>query len=72
MLRQFTNHFADAIELMFVGMGIISLVVTVFVYSRINAKREREMATLKEQGVVYDAAQFREMGDRAPDFRYTL
>ena len=57
---------------MFVGMGVISLIVTVFAYSRINAKRDREMAALKEQGVVYDAAQFREMGDKAPDFRYTL
>ncbi|EKM57355.1 uncharacterized protein PHACADRAFT_92545 [Phanerochaete carnosa HHB-10118-sp] len=62
----------DAIELMFVGMGVISLAVTVFVYSRINAKREKEMALLKEKGVAYNGAEFREMGDHAPDFRYTL
>lgn len=72
LLRLISRSSADAVELMFVGMGVISLTVTVFVYSRINARREREMALLKEKGVAYNAAEFREMGDHAPDFRYTL
>ncbi|GJE96617.1 MFS general substrate transporter [Phanerochaete sordida] len=62
----------NAIELIFVGLGMLSLAVTVFAYSRINARREREMARLKEQGIEYDADAFREMGDRAPSFKYTL
>ena len=57
---------------MFVGMGVVSLAVTVFTYSRINKKRDREMAEIKEAWLEYDTARFKEMGDRAPDFRYTL
>ncbi|GJE96618.1 MFS general substrate transporter [Phanerochaete sordida] len=73
----------NAIELMFVGLGTLSLAVTVFAYSRINAWRDRELARLnawrdrelarlKEQGEVHDAAPWRRQGDWAPDFRYTL
>lgn len=57
---------------MFVGLGVVSLAIMVPTYARINAQRDKQMAMLKEEGAVYDPARSRELGDRAPDFRYTL
>ncbi|KAJ3826108.1 MFS general substrate transporter [Lentinula raphanica] len=61
------------IELMFVGIGMILLPVTVFVYSRINLKRakfmERVAEGLEKQPSVKE---LRDLGDRAPNFRYIL
>lgn len=57
---------------MFVGIGITILTLNVFLYRRINARREAHMQEMEEKGVAYSAAQLRAMGDRAPDFRYTL
>ena len=53
---------------MFVGIGFIVLPITVLTYKRINAQRE----ALLRKGVSYTPDQLRRMGDRAPDFRYTL
>lgn len=58
---------ADAIELMFVGIGFITLPLVVYLYKRINAKREREMGQVQ-----YTEKELKEMGDRAPEFRYTI
>ena len=57
---------------MFVGIGITMVALNVFIYSRINAKREAHAQEMEEKGITYTAAQLRAMGDRAPDFRYTL
>ncbi|KAI0708311.1 MFS general substrate transporter [Earliella scabrosa] len=57
-----------ALELMFVGIGFIVLPITVITYKRINARRD----ALVREGVSYTPEQLRRMGDRAPDFRYTL
>lgn len=67
----------DAVEFMFVGIGAISVVVAVVVYARINAHRDALARVVKEKGsthdvITYTAEELREMGDRAPDFRYTL
>lgn len=62
----------DAIELMFVGIGFITLPMAVFIYLRINAKRDRLVKEMEEKGAKLSAAEIRELGDRAPDFRYTL
>lgn len=53
---------------MFVGIGFVFVPIIVFIYTRINAKRDREMA----EGALakYTPEELREMGDRAPDFRY--
>ncbi|KAJ3840338.1 MFS general substrate transporter [Lentinula raphanica] len=61
------------IELMFVGIGMILLPVTVFVYSRINLKRARFMERVAE-GLEKQPSvkELRELGDRAPNFRYIL
>jgi len=45
----------------------------IFLYRRINAQRDREMAEGKEGGInKYTPEELRELGDRAPDFRYIL
>ncbi|KAI9056478.1 MFS general substrate transporter [Trametes sanguinea] len=60
------------IELMFVGIGFITVPLTVLAYKRINARRDALVREANEKGVVYTPAELRRMGDRAPDFRYTL
>ncbi|KAJ7739084.1 MFS general substrate transporter [Mycena maculata] len=61
-------------ELMFVGIGLITLPIVVLMYKRINARRDEAAAALLERGEInmYTRKELREMGDRAPDFRYTL
>ena len=59
---------------MFVGIGLITVPIAILSYIRINRKRdeiERE-ALEKGEKKKYSNQQLREMGDRAPDFRYTL
>ncbi|KAJ4466264.1 MFS general substrate transporter [Lentinula aciculospora] len=65
--RSIVGH---GVELMFVGIGLISLPITVFAYSRINKKRE-EFLHRVEQGLERRPSpkELRELGDRAPDFR---
>ncbi|KAJ3484973.1 hypothetical protein NLI96_g5276 [Meripilus lineatus] len=60
------------LELMFVGIGFITLPLTVLIYTRINAKRDRQQKEMAENGIRFTDDELRRMGDRAPDFRYTL
>ncbi|KDQ27206.1 hypothetical protein PLEOSDRAFT_1113357 [Pleurotus ostreatus PC15] len=71
------------VELMFVGIGFIAVPTVVLMYKRINAQRDREAegylsdggdggGSFKGVGGRYTAEELRKMGDRAPDFRYTL
>lgn len=57
---------------MFISIGVIALTVEVCVYKRINANRDRRAKELEEKGIVFTAEQLRDMGDKAPGFRYTL
>lgn len=57
---------------MFVGIGFITLPIVVFIYLKINAKRDRLVKEMEEKGTKLSAVEIRELGDRAPDFRYTL
>lgn len=52
-------------------MGLILTPILVLIYTRINAKRD---AIERESGGVrkYSDAELRRLGDRAPDFRYSL
>ncbi|KAH7921931.1 MFS general substrate transporter [Leucogyrophana mollusca] len=61
------------IELMFVGIGFITLPIIVLVYRRINRRRDEDARLALEQGEKnrYTPQELRELGDRAPDFRYT-
>jgi len=62
------------LELMFVGIGFICVPIAIISYMRINAKRDAIERTALEHGekTKYTLQELREMGDRAPDFRYTL
>lgn len=61
----------DGVELMFVGIGYIFVLLLIVLYTRINEKRKAE---LEHEGGVskYSVEELHEMGDRAPDFIYTL
>jgi hypothetical protein len=60
---------ADGLELMFVGIGFICIPIAIVAYSRINKKRE---ALGKDEVNKYTPQEIRELGDRSPDFRYSL
>ncbi|KAK7685745.1 hypothetical protein QCA50_011091 [Cerrena zonata] len=60
------------VELMFVGIGFITLPIAVIAYIRINAKRDAFEKEMEEKGIKHSAKELRELGDRAPDFRYIL
>jgi hypothetical protein len=57
---------------MFVGIGYITLPIAVIAYTRINAKRDMQLKEMEEKGIKLTPEEIRELGDRAPDFRYTL
>ncbi|KAH8112963.1 MFS general substrate transporter [Phellopilus nigrolimitatus] len=59
------------IELMFVGMGFITVPITIFIYTRINRQRAAE---LERSGGIgqYSVKEIHELGDRTPDFKYML
>jgi len=61
------------LELMFIGIGFVTIPIVVYLYRHINARRDREVEEAKASGIVkYTPDELREMGDRAPDFRYIL
>jgi hypothetical protein len=64
-----SDCWVDAIMLMFVGIGFVTVPLAVFLYSRINRERDRKQA---EGGIKYTDKELRQLGDRAPDFRYIL
>ncbi|KAJ6489526.1 MFS general substrate transporter [Mycena vitilis] len=61
-------------ELMFVGIGMICVPIAVLTYTRINNRRDVLARDLEERGEknIYSRQELRRMGDRAPDFRYTI
>ncbi|KAJ7497702.1 MFS general substrate transporter [Mycena latifolia] len=61
-------------ELMFASIGLISVVIETLVSRRVNRLRDEAARNTLEEGEkkVYSVKVLREMGDRAPDFRYTL
>lgn len=67
---------SDGLELMFVAIGFVTTPIVILLYKRINKKREAEMREIEESGETlrdrYTVQQLRDLGDRAPDFRYTL
>ncbi|KDR81104.1 hypothetical protein GALMADRAFT_222657 [Galerina marginata CBS 339.88] len=62
------------VELMFVGIGFVTIPIVILTYLRINKKRDETQRLALERGEVnkFTPQQLRELGDRAPDFRYTL
>lgn len=59
-------------ELMFVGIGLVFLSLTVVSYKVANRRRDAWQRELAVRGVTHTVQELRRMGDRAPDFRYTL
>lgn len=59
-----------ALELGFIGAGILGLLVLVFNYKRINKKRERQLAEGAHNG--YTPEELGELGDRSMTFKYVL
>lgn len=67
---------------MFVGIGLICTPLAVLLYTRINKQRDAYEASLAadsekasegQKGKYgYTPQELRELGDRAPDFRYML
>jgi len=59
---------------MFVGIGFITIPIIVVSYMRINKSRDeaQRLAVERSEKDKYTNQQLREMGDRAPDFRYTI
>ncbi|KAH9017354.1 MFS general substrate transporter [Lactarius deliciosus] len=56
------------IMLMFVGIGFVTIPIILLTYRRIN--RARDEAAARPDVVKLSVKQLRELGDRAPDFRY--
>ncbi|KAH9945336.1 MFS general substrate transporter [Epithele typhae] len=61
-----------SLEMMFVAIGLITLPIIVISYKRINAQRDAAMKEADERGIKYSPEELRRLGDRAPDFRYTI
>ena len=59
---------------MFIGIGFITVPLAVVLYRRINASRDAiDVAGDGENKKrKYTVQELRDLGDRAPDFRYTL
>jgi hypothetical protein len=58
---------------MYVGIGLVVLPIILFTYKRMNARGDAVMREAGEKGwLQYSDHELRRMGDRAPDFRYTL
>ena len=62
----------DGLELMFIGIGFVTIPIVVLIYTRINANRDVRQREMEEKGVRLTPEEIRELGDRAPDFRYTI
>lgn len=59
---------------MFVAIGMIVVPILVFLYKRINHARDEAQRQRIERGEKLNLTvrELRELGDRAPDFRYML
>lgn len=55
---------------MFVGIGYITIPLAIILYRRINASRD--VAGDDGEKGKYTVQELRDLGDGAPDFRYTL
>lgn len=55
---------------MFVGFGYIAIPALMYTYTKINKRRDEAAASGNERK--YTVQELRDLGDRAPDFRYML
>ncbi len=62
----------DGLELLFIGIGLVLTPSVALTYRRINKGRDEQALEAHKRGVKYAPEDIRRLGDRAPDFRYTL
>ena len=64
----------DVAELCLISMGLVVVPTTALIYARRNARRDAEEREMEEKGssVQLTEEELKQMGDRAPGFRYTL
>nr|VWO98162.1 Fructose transporter 1 [Ganoderma boninense] len=67
--RYITGHGA---EMGFIGMGLVLVPIVMFAYTRANMNKDAKMREAEDRGEKYAPEELRKLGDRAPDFRYTL
>ena len=75
VLFSYFHRAVDGLSRMFVGIGLICVPLTVAIYTIINKRRAKIVEQLGgPEGVLqrYTVAELRELGDRAPDFVYSL
>jgi MFS family permease len=66
--------YGHAVELMFIGIGFVIVPLVAYLYRRINAQRDTIAQFEIESGEkkTYTNHEMKELGDKGPDFRYTL
>ncbi|KAL0565352.1 hypothetical protein V5O48_016671 [Marasmius crinis-equi] len=60
------------LEIMFLGIGLTIVPIIAAAYYRINNRKQMILRQEEEQGVKRSPGEIRAMGDRAPEFVYTL
>lgn len=68
----FLTLISDALEFIFVGIGLICVPIAVLTYIKINNKRDKKMQEALECGEKLSPEDIRKLGDSSPDFRYVL
>lgn len=63
---------SDALEFMFVGIGLLCVPIAVVAYININNRRNRKIQEALERGEKSSPEEIRRLGDRSPDFKYVL
>lgn len=58
------------LEIGFISLGLIAIVIQIWNYRRINAKRAAQIERLEHNG--YTPEELSDLGDKAMTFRYTL
>ena len=58
------------LEIGFISMGLIAILIQIFSYRRINAKRAAQIERKEHNG--YTPEELSDLGDKAMTFRYTL
>ncbi len=53
-------------------MGLVLVPIVMYAYTRANAKKDARMREVEARGEKYASEELKRLGDRAPDFRYTL
>ena len=56
----------------FIGMGLVLVPIVILAYTRANIQKEAQVREAEDRGEEYAPEQLKRLGDRAPDFRYTL